>query len=858
MMGPLSHPGDGDEEPTVLRDHLDAVASRGERTVPSDATTVGGAAMDQFVADLGMCHDAGKATTWFQQYIDDTEPAPDGPTDHSLFGAYLAYDALEAGGYDPIDALAGFVTIARHHSRLPDTADYIDRDTGVGRWAKGGGGRNARQQDALRQAKDINEHASPFVEWLFDQVGDGSRSWDEFYTQFTNHDLFDRLRAHFDELDFDRAGPSGEFHDTVLQAWSALVFADKTSVAGAPLVQGTAPDRQVLVDRIDELPDEQPETERERRLNDARDEARKDVLESVDGLIESSSRVATLTLPTGLGKTLTGLDAAMKLRDETPSKRIVYALPFTSIIDQVRDDLTGIFETDATDDLLTVHHHLADTVIETIDDEEDWTDADANIATMLAESWRSGLTLTTFVQLFESLAGPGNTQSMKLPALYDSVIILDEPQALPLDWWKLVRRLIGLLVDTYDATVIAMTATQPRLFDDGFDGDPYELVTDYESYFERFDRVVYELHESVTAYDNTDAALDYPTAATELLDSLDGNATATLAVCDTIDSAAELTEAVTDAVDTVSIGEVYQDWLADRDSDTEHLAEQIRKAHTDETVAVAHLTTRHRPRDRLALIEALKELTDADVPLLVVSTQLIEAGVDISFDRVFRDLAPADSLVQAAGRCNRSFERDRGIVTLWWLAAPPDTDRTPAAAVYDRRGVSTVSETTNALDAVRDGETTLSEQRLTMDMVPEYYQRLSSLNPGNPAYVEFIENAEFEKLGSLSLIDTRRSVEVIVCRTKADKALVEDAREAWNTGRYDTFDDLVDRTKEMRVSVPVYDENSDEADALSGLSRLCEGSELRVLDLMSPRNRDYFDSTTGLVVPETTVNARFL
>jgi len=858
MTEPLSHPGDSNEKPTTLRDHLDAVATRGEHAVPSDATTVGGAPMDQFVADLGMCHDAGKATIWFQQYIDDSASAPNGPTDHSLFGAYLTYNALEAGGYDPIDALAGFVAVARHHGRLPDTTDYIDSDTGVGRWAKGGGGRNTQQRDAIRQAEDINENASSVIEWIFNQVTDGSGSWDVFYEQFTDHDLFEKLSAHFDELNFDRTRPFGEFYDTVLQGWSALVFADKTSVAGAPLVQGTLPDRQVLVDRIDALPDEQPDSERERRLNDARDEARKDVLASVDGLIESTSCVATLTLPTGLGKTLTGLDAAMKLRDETKSNRIVYALPFTSIIDQVRDDLTGIFDTDGTDDLLTVHHHLADTVIETLEEENEWTDAGSDIATMLAESWRSGLTLTTFVQLFESLAGPGNTQSMKLPALYDSIIILDEPQALPLDWWKLVRRLVELLVDTYDATVIAMTATQPRLFDDGVDGDSYELVKDYESYFERFERVVYEVHESVTAYGDTDATLNYQTAVTELLGSFDGDTTSTLAVCNTIDSAAELTEMVADTVDTISIGKVYREWLKNDDSDTERLAEEIQNAHTDETVVIAHLTTRHRPRDRLALIGALKELTNTDIPLLVISTQLIEAGVDISFDRVFRDLSPADSLVQAAGRCNRSFERDRGTVTLWWLASPPDTDRTPAEAVYDRRGVSTVSVTTDALDEVRNGERTLSEQRLTIDVVTEYYQRLASLNPGNPEYVEFVKNAEFEQLGNISLIDTRRSVEVIVCRTTADSTLIEEIRDAWNRGRYGTFDNLVDQTKEIRVSVPVYDENSDEADALRGLNPLCEGSELRVLDLTSPRNRDYFDSTTGLVVPETTVNARFL
>jgi len=658
---------------------------------------------------------------------------------------------------------------------------------------------------------------------------------------------------------------SSSFYGLLLRCWGGLVLADKTSAAGAPnddrIYGETNPSFERLDDYIDRLEhDAIVDDSREGRLNHLRSRARSEVLENVEKFADSGEDIATLTLPTGLGKTLTGLSAALKLRDETDRDRVVYALPFTSIIDQVADEVRGIYtDSDSTSgsgiaDLLTVHHHLADTAIDFADDEDaDLTD---RVAGMLGESWRSGLIITTFVQLFESLAGPRNSQSMKLPALHDSVIVLDEPQSLPHDWWKLVDRLGDILTGQYDATIISMTATQPHLFSEEFG-----LVDDRRDYFNPIERVRYRLDDSVDRFvADAEPPLDYETAATRLSQAVNSGAS-TLAICNTIDSTRELSDAVEEHLDANDLAEIYEDHLntvrrAD-EIDPATLAERVVNETTEPVFC--HLTTRIRPVDRLTLIETITELLEHDVRTLVVSTQLVEAGVDISFDRVYRDLAPLDSVVQAAGRCNRSFEQEHGDVTVWWLDVPDDQTDTPAEAVYQRTGPSLLSDTATVLDRVRDGETTeLAETTVSVEGVEEYYRLLrEERNVGKLEYVDYVDKTEAASLGNLSLIDERRTADILVCRTRSEFETTNEIRHAFETFDFEQVRRLIDQTRPFRISVPVYEGDSETAQAVSDLTPLPD-SEIYVLDARQGHEDQYLDSTKGFVVPDDTVGARFL
>jgi len=870
---PISHPPEGDDGATLLRDHLDAVADRTRDVIPADATTIGGDPLDEAAATMALCHDFGKATTWFQSYVVDGAESSV-RTNHSLLGAYLGYYVFDRSGYESEDCLAAFVAIAKHHGRLPDVEEYVDR---VARFENESEASNERQRVVIEQVENIDDHHRSFAQSLVADATDGAGSWDDFVSEVTDESfledgesLFSTVYEHFDRFSIGsgRSRPSEAFYQDLLQLWSGLILADKTTAAGISGGDLTAsePDPDVLSEYIDGLGEDGGSEGETEALNRLREEARQDALDGVEAFRESPGAIATLTLPTGMGKTLTGLSAALSLRED--GSRVVYALPFTSVIDQVADELTEVFDSEGRDDLLTIHHHLAETLTELGSEGDEGTDEKARLAEMVAESWRSGVTLTTFVQLFESLVGPGNTQSMKLPALYDSVIVLDEPQALPMKWWKLVRRIATILSDEYGATVVAMTATQPALFEDAF-----ELVDDVDRYFERFERVEYTVHDSAVAFDDTDATIDYETAGEAVLDET-GATDSALAVCNTIDSAAALTDAISDRASVVDVGRCLRDALgaeavedhgthdveSDDASSTDGidvgaLVGRIEDALDPEDRALVHLSTRLRPRDRLALIEATKRLTERSVPLVAVSTQLIEAGVDISFDRVYRDIAPIDSVVQAAGRCNRSFERGRGTVTLWWLAPPEGTTKTPAQAVYDSRGVSTISLTSKTLDAIGAGDGTVAERTMTRDAVQHYYNLVSDRNPGNTQFVDWVDEANAEKLGSLSLIGNRDSVDVIVCRTDADRDLVDAMRTALNRFDYDEFEKHRQAAKEITVSLPIYSRDSTEAETVAELSRLPD-AEIHVLEWA--QSKTYFDVTKGLAVEAPSVDDRFL
>ncbi|SEH65166.1 CRISPR-associated helicase, Cas3 family [Halopenitus malekzadehii] len=872
-----SHPPEDGHKGVYLRDHLDDVARRANEIVPDRATTPEGESLQRVVETLAYVHDFGKATTFFQEYLrHNTEPEYKPCRYHAPIGSFAAYYVLDAQGFETETSLAGFVAVAKHHGRLPDVTQYIYDRAYNSENSTGDAQTSAEQQQAAiaMQLNDIDEHVSGLAADILNDATDSHGSWDGFRHSYKG--LLDEITAAVateSGTTISRDSLSDSCYGLVLECWGSLVLADKTSAAsrsedtssGAPY-KAERPSMQVLDEYVDDIESSSPadpDGSRTERLNHYRSRARSAVIGNAEEFAEEGGGVATLTLPTGMGKTLSGLSAAQTIRDERGGERIVYALPFTSIIDQVVDEVEEIYETDTPGRLLTAHHHLSETKIVDEDDvDADKADRNDDVAGMLAESWRAGLTVTTFVQLFESLAGPANKQSMKISALRDSVVILDEPQSLPLDWWKLVPRLVTILTEQYNATVIAMTATQPQLFDAATEriDNVSELVDDPDVYFEATERVQYELDASAERYIETQSEPKaYPDAGAELLSAVDAGAS-TLAVCNTIDSARALFDELTGSRRSLlSVGNVYADELdaADTTADIDPEALAIRIKNQSDA-SILHLSTRLRPLDRLKLIETAKELTDDEHGLITVSTQLIEAGVDISFDRVYRDLAPIDSIVQAAGRCNRSFEREQGRVVIWWLDVPEEQKKTPAEAVYNR-GATLLPVAAETLDSVREADTPLSETAVARTAVTEYYRRLhTDKNVGKQEYVEYVDDLRGDKLRDLSLIDQRNAVDIIICRTTAEREQVEQVRDAWKQYEFNRVRRLMDELKELRVSIPIYHEESDKKEKIGQLNRIHEDTDVLCLDVREHGLSQYFDQNTGFVIPDSTAERRII
>ena len=333
----------------------------------------------------------------------------------------------------------------------------------------------------------------------------------------------------------------------------------------------------------------------------------------------------SLEVPTGGGKTLSSLAFALTHAERHGLRRVVYAIPYTSIIEQtatVFRDALG----DLSDELLE-HHSSIDPGDETKVTEQ---------SRLAAENFDSTLIVTTNVQLFESLFAARTSRCRKLHRLARSVIILDEAQTLPPELLNPTLAALNQLVENYGCTVVLCTATQPALerregFTIGLESVT-PIIIDPES-----------LHAALRRTDIEDAGLlsDEQLAARILAEPR------SLCIVNS----------------------------------TGHARELFRLVHAGDRGAV-HLSARMCPAHRSAALAGIRSRLDGDGPCRVISTQVVEAGVDIDFPVVFRAAAGLDSIAQAAGRCNREGKLPVGRVYVFEYDEkahrPPDEVRKAA------------------------------------------------------------------------------------------------------------------------------------------------------------------------------------
>jgi CRISPR-associated endonuclease/helicase Cas3 len=328
----------------------------------------------------------------------------------------------------------------------------------------------------------------------------------------------------------------------------------------------------------------------------------------------------SLEVPTGGGKTLSSLAFALAHARAHGKRRIVYAIPYTSIIEQTADVFREVFG--PLGEAAVIEHHS----------QAESDPKDESAASRLAcENWDAPLVVTTNVQLFESLFAARTSRCRKLHNLVDSVIVLDEAQQLPPQFLQPVLDTLNLLVAHYGVTVVLCTATQPVLEStDYFDpsrnlrGLPkaIPIIDDADGLFARLKRVNVKLPRDWNERQPLSALAD------EL-----AKHDCVLAIVDRKRDARELHALLPE-------GAI-------------HLSGSMCGAHRADRIK----EIKRRLSDR-------RQGTDVR-PLRVVSTQLVEAGVDLDFPVVYRALAGLDSIAQAAGRCNREGLLERGEVVVF-------------------------------------------------------------------------------------------------------------------------------------------------------------------------------------------------
>lgn len=309
-----------------------------------------------------------------------------------------------------------------------------------------------------------------------------------------------------------------------------------------------------------------------------------------------------LTVPTGGGKTRSGLAFALKHAKEHNLKRVIVAIPYTSIIEQTVDVYRGIFGPKN-----VLEHHSAIPVREDQEKEDD-------PLRLAAQNWDATLIVTTTVQLFESLFANRPSRCRKLHNIASSVIVLDEIQTLPVEVLEPTLDVLSELVQHYGVSVVFCTATQPA-FEEGTDflerlKDIREIVPKPKHYFQKLKRVTYDRIETPLAWE-------------ELAGRVKQCGNQCLCILNSKKNALQFTKVL------LNTG-IIEDHVF-------HLSTNLCGAHR-----------------RKVLLEVRKRLDNKrKPPCLLVSTQVVEAGVDLDFPVVFRAVGPLDRIIQAAGRCNR-------------------------------------------------------------------------------------------------------------------------------------------------------------------------------------------------------------
>lgn len=370
--------------------------------------------------------------------------------------------------------------------------------------------------------------------------------------------------------------------------------------------------KPVTLSNLRELLDEELERLGTRAEDTPVNRARAEVLAACRRAAEERPGQFSLTVPTGGGKTLSAMAFALAHAERHGLERVIVAIPYTSIIEQNAAVYRRVFGSEN-----VIEHHSS------LDPERE------SVGNRLAsENWDAPIVVTTNVQLFESLFANTPSRCRKVHNVARSVLLLDEIQTLPARFVQPIVEVLGELTEHYGSSVLLSTATQPALrrrdsFPIGLDR-VHEIVPNPRRLFQRLERVEVEWERLTTR----------PISWNELAREVEGHERVLVVV--------------------------------HRRQDARELAQLLPDEglfHLSALLCAAHRQTR---------LDDIRECLTKPGPCRVVSTQLIEAGVDVDFPVVYRALAGLDSVAQAAGRCNREGRLDRGRMILFLApTAPP-------------------------------------------------------------------------------------------------------------------------------------------------------------------------------------------
>ena len=579
---------------------------------------------------LGLMHDFGKYSLKFQKYIydatglinpdlDDEESTPGGSkVDHSTAGAQWVYRRLAAMGQKESGVLCGQMLglcIASHHGA--GLIDCLD-DEGNVVWQK-----RFNKDDSLTHLSECLQNADESVLQQAEGLADKAL-------------LVQMLAPLKAVLMLPEAQAGHQIKEFYLGCFTRFLFScliDADRINSADFER----ENQKEIRRLQEKPDWQAAINKlEARLAQFErrypiDEIRRQIADDCLQRAADAQGIYTLTVPTGGGKTLASLRHAVHHAQTHGLERIIYIIPYTSIIDQNAEAVRDILG----DEWVLEHHSNLDP------EKQTWQNK------LLSENWNKPIVFTTMVQFLDAWFGGGTRGARHIHPMANSVLIFDEIQTLPVKCVHLFCNALNWLVQFGGSSAVLCTATQPLLSACGVDEFPedkralvkarglLQLASNAEimGKNQALDKLFADLSRVEIKFNEKAGGWSVDEAGAFLLTQFQ-----TALSCLFI-------------VNTKKWAKALYQYCQQQNVPSE---------------ALFHLSTNQCAAHRKALFARMKQRLEQKLPVVCISTQLIEAGVDISMACVIRALGGLDSIAQAAGRCNRHGE-NAGKGRVWVL-----------------------------------------------------------------------------------------------------------------------------------------------------------------------------------------------
>ena len=593
-------------------------------------------------------HDLGKLNNKFQQNINNGGQLPF----HSLEGAFflLLYHNIEID----VESFGIFLSILKHHGNLPDVnslaediladEDYILRN-------------HPDLKDTIQQIKKIIQINLHF------ELEDCYEIFDT--ESFVNDNKLNGLYSFF----------------RIREIFSRLIFADKyEAIFKKEFRAGLSFEfdkfNKKLLTHIGN---------KENALSSVRNAARVDVIENFKQ--NNEKKIFFLEAPTGIGKTFTALHLALQIAGEKNKKRIINALPMTSIIDQTYEEYAKVIDPN----ILLKYHYLTNTKEYIVSDREKENEKNffRQKNDFISSSWGlDQVIITTFNQILNALYSNKNRDLIKFWTLRDSVIIFDEIQAVPRILLKDFSETISFLSREFNIDFILMSATIPAI----------------KKFFK-------------------------PETTSDLLGlkyySMDFNNRYSLKFIEKIDTAGKLTEQILKKSEKNNslVCVVNTKKLA------LELFEKIEETYKVDEIFL--LSTLFIPQDRKNIISEISNRLNNKQKTILVSTQVIEAGVDLDFDYGFREFAPLYSIIQTAGRINRE-NRD-------------EVRKSAELIITNKIGASPYKPADLLYDEVKELLKTQIRENRILPFLKKYFEMAIKRAPQEFVLVDHMKQLDFEK-----------------------------------------------------------------------------------------------------------------